>query len=64
MTNQPEAAISNSTTDWGRHRSDALGVALSGGGVRATLFSLGALTALVDSGENHKVKEISSVSGG
>lgn len=40
------------------------GVALSGGGVRASLFSLGSLLFLVDSGLNRRVSEISSVSGG
>lgn len=41
-----------------------LGVALSGGGHRASLFSLGALLYLVDSGANREVTTISSVSGG
>ena len=49
-------------------RSDAMdktiGVALSGGGYRATLLSLGVLTYLVDSGLNDRVRTISSVSGG
>jgi hypothetical protein len=35
-----------------------LGVALSGGGVRASLFSLGALLYLVDSNLNIHVSEI------
>ena len=39
-------------------------VALSGGGHRATLFSIGALLALVDRGLNRRVVQISSVSGG
>ncbi|MET0144332.1 MAG: hypothetical protein ABW328_06050 [Ilumatobacteraceae bacterium] len=39
-------------------------VALSGGGHRATLFSIGALMALVDRGLNAGVVQISSVSGG
>ena len=43
---------------------DGTGVALSGGGVRAALFSLGVLIGLIDSGENRKVSHISSVSGG
>jgi predicted acylesterase/phospholipase RssA len=43
---------------------DGTGVALSGGGVRAALFSLGVLIGLVDCGENRKVSHISSVSGG
>jgi predicted acylesterase/phospholipase RssA len=41
-----------------------LGLALSGGGHRATVFSLGALLYLVDSGCNRNVQAISSVSGG
>ena len=41
-----------------------LGVALSGGGVRASLFALGALMLFVDSGENERVTEMCSVSGG
>ncbi len=40
-----------------------LGVALSGGGVRASAFALGALLYLVDSGLNRRVAVISSVSG-
>lgn len=45
-------------------RDPALGVTLSGGGVRASLFALGALTYLVDSRECERVTAISSVSGG
>lgn len=41
-----------------------LGVALSGGGHRATVFGLGALLALVDSGASHDLVSVSSVSGG
>lgn len=41
-----------------------LAVALSGGGHRATVFGLGALLAIVDSGLNRSVRSISSVSGG
>src|ERR1700693_3914628 len=39
-------------------------VALSGGGHRATLFSLGVLMYLADAGKNREVGSISSVSGG
>jgi predicted acylesterase/phospholipase RssA len=39
-------------------------VALSGGGHRAMLFTLGALLALADAGVNRRVSSISSVSGG
>ncbi len=49
MTNQPDRTI---------------GVALSGGGHRATVFGLGALLALCDHELNHQVTSISSVSGG
>jgi hypothetical protein len=41
-----------------------VGIALSGGGHRATLFGLGALLATVDLGVNERVVQISSVSGG
>lgn len=41
-----------------------LGVAVSGGGHRATVFGLGALLALSDHGLNKRVASISSVSGG
>lgn len=45
-------------------RERDIGVALSGGGHRATVFGLGALLALVDEGLNQQVTSISSVSGG
>lgn len=41
-----------------------IGVSLSGGGHRASLFALGVLLYLVDSGKNREVTSISSVSGG
>ncbi len=41
-----------------------IGVALSGGGHRATVFGLGVLLALVDQRLNGRVESISSVSGG
>jgi len=41
-----------------------VGIALSGGGHRATLFGLGALLYLADSGCNKDVTTIASVSGG
>lgn len=41
-----------------------MGVALSGGGHRATLFALGVLLYLADAGLNRQVTIISSVSGG
>ena len=42
----------------------SIGLALSGGGVRATLFSLGVAIALIDTGANRWVRSIASVSGG
>ena len=44
--------------------ADSIGVALSGGGVRAALFSLGVLVGLVETGQSRNVTNISSVSGG
>jgi predicted acylesterase/phospholipase RssA len=44
--------------------STTIAVTLSGGGVRATFFSFGVLTYLMDSGLNRHVRLISSVSGG
>ncbi len=41
-----------------------IGVALSGGGHRASLFGLGALLYLTDAGKNKDVTSIASVSGG
>jgi len=41
-----------------------IGVALSGGGHRATVFGLGVMLSLVDQGLNERVVSISSVSGG
>ncbi len=43
---------------------EGIGVALSGGGHRASLFGLGALLYLADAGKNHQVRSIASVSGG
>lgn len=39
-------------------------VSLSGGGHRATLYGLGGLMAIVDSGANKRTRQIASVSGG
>jgi hypothetical protein len=48
-----------------RHpRFPHLSVALSDGGARASLFAVGALAYLVDSGECARVTEICSISGG
>lgn len=45
-------------------KNPSIKVALSGGGHRASLFSLGVLLALVDLGLNKRVTQIASVSGG
>lgn len=42
----------------------SLRVALSGGGFRASLLSLGALLYLVDSRQSHRIEDVASVSGG
>src|SRR5687768_7625600 len=44
--------------------TNSLAVSLSGGGHRATLFTLGALMYLVDAKANANVSSIASVSGG
>jgi hypothetical protein len=41
-----------------------IGLCLSGGGHRASVFSLGALLYLVDANRHYDIKAISSVSGG
>lgn len=45
-------------------QGSSVGVALSGGGHRATLWSFGALLAMVDSGTGPRLRTIASVSGG
>src|SRR5215467_1577822 len=42
----------------------AVGISLSGGGHRATLYALGSLMAIVDRGLNRRIVQVSSVSGG
>ncbi|MDJ0770576.1 MAG: patatin-like phospholipase family protein [Ilumatobacter sp.] len=44
--------------------SQHIAVSLSGGGHRASLFGLGALTYLVDAGKGPEISTISSISGG
>jgi predicted acylesterase/phospholipase RssA len=44
--------------------SAALGLALSGGGVRAALFSLGVVIGLIESGCHRRMRCVASVSGG
>lgn len=43
---------------------ESLGLALSGGGVRATLFSLGVIIGLIETGLHQRVRCVASVSGG
>lgn len=45
-------------------KNKTIGLCLSGGGHRASIFSLGALLYLVDAGRKDDIKVISSVSGG
>jgi NTE family protein len=47
-----------------RKRDEGIGLALSGGGFRATLFHIGALWRLNELGFFPKLKEVTSVSGG
>ncbi|MCP1469033.1 NTE family protein [Sphingobium sp. OAS761] len=53
-----------STEDRGEQLEDGIGIALSGGGYRATLFHLGGLLRLFEAGLLMKAARISSVSGG
>jgi predicted acylesterase/phospholipase RssA len=64
LTIAPEGDLSPEREGRGGVVPDSIGVALSGGGVRAALFSLGVLVGLVETGEHRKVSTISSVSGG
>jgi predicted acylesterase/phospholipase RssA len=50
--------------DNGRNSQPSLGIALSGGGIRAALFSLGAMLYMCHSGLRRRVRVITSVSGG
>jgi hypothetical protein len=45
-------------------KPETVGLAISGGGHRATIFALGALLYIVDTGVNRYIRTISSVSGG
>lgn len=48
----------------GRGESSAIGLALSGGGVRAALFSLGVVIGLIEMGFHRRLRCLTSVSGG
>ncbi len=56
MSDRPDETPGDSGRD--------VGIALSGGGHRATVFGLGALLAVVDAGLHRRTLSISSVSGG
>lgn len=47
-----------------RHESERLGLAFSGGGLRATLFHLGVVRWLAESNRLRQIEHVSSVSGG
>jgi len=51
-------------TDSDESDGQKIGVALSGGGVRSSLFSLGVMLYLADTGLSRRVRVVSSVSGG
>jgi hypothetical protein len=61
MTNQPSDSVSPERNDSG---SEVIGLAISGGGHRATAYALGVLLYLVDTGLNQKIHTVTSVSGG
>ena len=65
-TQTPAAAAeaAESDTYLPERRRHGIGLCLSGGGFRATLFHLGALRRLNELGVLHRVRTISSVSGG
>src|SRR5262245_14431717 len=58
-TRREQAATQETTTE-----SAALGLALSGGGIRAALFSLGVIIGLIETGCHSRVRCVASVSGG
>jgi predicted acylesterase/phospholipase RssA len=58
------APTDSQSTQGAPTQGSSISIALSGGGIRASLFSLGSLVALVQTGVNSNVTQISSVSGG
>lgn len=64
LTPASAAAAAESETHLPERRRQGIGLCLSGGGFRATLFHLGALRRLNELGILHRVRTISSVSGG
>src|SRR5262245_13699121 len=52
------------TPDTTHTQSAPLGLALSGGGIRAALFSLGVVIGLIETGCHRRVRCVASVSGG
>lgn len=59
-SHQKASAASNTATT----EPAALGLALSGGGVRAALFSLGVVIGLIETGCHRRLRCVASVSGG
>lgn len=64
LTPAAAAEAAESDTYLPERRRNGIGLCLSGGGFRATLFHLGALRRLNELGVLHRVRTISSVSGG
>ncbi|WP_314503876.1 patatin-like phospholipase family protein [uncultured Microbacterium sp.] len=56
--------MGNEEPDGTVREDESIGLAISGGGLRATLFSLGVVLYLSNSGANKRIRLISSVSGG
>ena len=61
---RPRMVLRTPMTDSATTRTRKIGIALSGGGHRASLFGLGVLLYLTDAERNREVVSISSVSGG
>jgi NTE family protein len=64
LTPAAAASAAESDTYLPERRRQGIGLCLSGGGFRATLFHLGALRRLNELGILHRLRTISSVSGG
>src|SRR5687767_8126971 len=64
LTPAAAAEAAESATYLPERRRQGIGLCLSGGGFRATLFHLGALRRLNEFGILHRVRTIASVSGG
>lgn len=60
----PETGLDRAAPEEATVQSATLGLALSGGGVRAALFSLGVIIGLIETGCNRRLRCVASVSGG